>query len=218
MRLYVLGPMSGLPDFNAFEFRRVAKAVRGLGHEVLSPVEFDEAEGFDHAAGDIDEATYVGFLRRDLLRILDADVDGAVALHGWEDSRGAALEVRVLQGLGRPIFRLEGAELVTATPPRHPASERFHRILRDLGHLHDRKQADYGSDTDPFANVRASNEWGIDEWVGAMVRATDKVRRLQSFARKGSLANESAVDAFDDLAVYAVIARVLYEEATSPGV
>ena len=97
--------------------------------------------------------------------------------------------------------------------PRHPSSQRFHDILKKLGELHDKKQRDYGTDADPFNNIRASaKEWGIPAWVGAMLRATDKVRRLQKFADKGELANESVIDAFDDLAVYAVIARVMYEE------
>jgi hypothetical protein len=86
-------------------------------------------------------------------------------------------------------------------------------ILRDLGLLHDRKQQDYGREGDPFANVRGAAEWGVADWVGAMIRATDKVRRLQTFARTGTLANEGVIDAFDDLAVYAVIGRVLYEES-----
>jgi hypothetical protein len=81
-----------------------------------------------------------------------------------------------------------------------------------MGELHDRKQADYGRGDDPFANVRASTEWGMPAWVGAMVRLTDKVRRLQTFADKGELANEGAIDSFNDIAVYAVIARVLYEQ------
>ncbi len=96
---------------------------------------------------------------------------------------------------------------------RHPSSQRFHDILKELGVLHDKKQKDYGTDADPFNNIRSSaREWGIPAWVGAMLRATDKVRRLQKFADKGELANESVIDAFDDLAVYAVIARVMYEE------
>ncbi|MGH8522888.1 MAG: hypothetical protein ACREXY_01295, partial [Gammaproteobacteria bacterium] len=54
----------------------------------------------------------------------------------------------------------------------------------------------------------------VPEWVGAMIRATDKVRRLQTFARKGSLSNEGAEDAFLDLAVYAIIGLVLFREGT----
>ena len=94
----------------------------------------------------------------------------------------------------------------------HPKSERFHTVLRELGELHDRKQEDYGTDTDPFANVRGSTDWGISPWVGTMVRATDKLRRIQKFARHGKLSNESVEDSFRDLAVYAIIGLVLYEE------
>lgn len=91
-------------------------------------------------------------------------------------------------------------------------SQRFHEVLQELGELHDRKQQDYGKENDPFANVRASNEWGVAPWVGALVRLNDKVKRLQNFARKGTLANESAIDSMRDVAVYAVIALVLYEQ------
>lgn len=214
---YIAGGMTGYPNNNADAFRAAAAKLRDMGHTAVSPVEMDEAEGFDLSTVP-DEQEYVRFLSRDIEqiagRIARRELDGGVALDGWEDSRGAALEVRVIQSLGLPVYRFAAdGSLEPATPPRHPSSEKFHRILRDLGHLHDRKQADYGSDSDPFANVRSANEWGLPEWVGAMVRATDKVRRLQSFARKGQLENESAEDAFLDLAVYAVIALVLYQDA-----
>ena len=89
---------------------------------------------------------------------------------------------------------------------------RFHEILKELGELQDKKQADYGRDNDPFANVRASEEWGVPAWIGAMIRLTDKVRRLQRFAQRGSLMNEGAEDSLRDIAVYAIIALVLLEE------
>jgi hypothetical protein len=44
---------------------------------------------------------------------------------------------------------------------RHPSSERFHQLLTEIGELHDRKQADYGTEADPFNNVRQSaQDWG----------------------------------------------------------
>jgi hypothetical protein len=95
---------------------------------------------------------------------------------------------------------------------RHPSSEKFHRVLEELAKLHDDKQKDYGTATDPFYNVRASQEWGIQPWVGAMMRASDKLRRLQTAARGGTLKFEGVVDSLNDIAVYAGIARVLYEE------
>ncbi len=110
-----------------------------------------------------------------------------------------------------PILSIRYGPSRTATK-RHPSSQRFHDILKGLGALHDKKQKDYGTDADPFNNVRAGAKgWGISAWVAAMLRATDKIHRLQKFADKGELANESVIDAFDDLAVYAVIARVMYE-------
>jgi hypothetical protein len=102
-------------------------------------------------------------------------------------------------------------------PEQHPSSQRFHDILYKLGRLHNRKQRDYGTDEDPFNNIRASaKEWGVRPWVAALMRAGDKARRLQRFAETGTLANEGVLDAFDDDAVYIVIARVLYEEEESP--
>lgn len=96
--------------------------------------------------------------------------------------------------------------------PASRGSERFHAILNELGELHDRKQADYGSPSDPFANVRSSEEFGVPAWVGAVIRGNDKMSRIKSFVRRGELLNESLEDSLRDLAVYAVIALVLYEE------
>ena len=92
---------------------------------------------------------------------------------------------------------------------------RFHALLKEIGDLHDKKQNDYGRTTDPFANVRGSQDWGVQPWVGAMIRANDKVKRLQKVADGGELMNESARDSFMDLAVYSLIGLILYEEALS---
>lgn len=92
---------------------------------------------------------------------------------------------------------------------------RFHALLDEIGQLHDRKQEDYGTDHDPFANVRASQEFGVAPWIGALIRLNDKVTRLRQFANRGSLANESAEDSMMDIAVYALIALVLYREETA---
>ena len=91
-------------------------------------------------------------------------------------------------------------------------SERFHALLKEIGDLHDKKQEDYGRPGDPFANVRGSVEFGIKPWVGAMLRANDKMRRLQKAAQGGTMVNESIEDSMMDLAVYALISLVLFEE------
>lgn len=90
--------------------------------------------------------------------------------------------------------------------------QQFHAILSEMGETFDRKNKDYGQDNDPFANVRRSEQWGIAPWIGAMVRATDKVTRLQTYAQKGTLANEGVEDSLLDLAVYSIIALLLFRE------
>lgn len=213
MKVYLCFPISGVED--PFEPAHAAKAdLEARGFEVISPAELDEAEGIDSKTagrGVGGSREWARFLARDLPLICAEDVEAVVVLPGWESSQGCTLEVHVAGELGKQILRYPDLG-----PARHPGSQRFHKILRELGTLHDRKQADYGTDADPFANVRNSSEWGMPAWVGAMMRGTDKVNRLKTFARRGTLANEGVLDAFSDLAVYAVIARVLFEEEADP--
>jgi hypothetical protein len=88
----------------------------------------------------------------------------------------------------------------------------FAAVLAELQALHTVKGADYGREGDPYANCRASEEWGIPAWVGTLIRANDKMRRLQKAAAGGTLANEGIEDSLRDLAVYAVIALILWRE------
>jgi hypothetical protein len=105
--------------------------------------------------------------------------------------------------------------LLDAAEEAHPSSKDFYNELIACGLLHAQKQRDYGKPEDPFANVRSTEEWGIAGWVGAMVRLNDKVKRLQTLARTGGLANESAIDSFRDIAVYSLIALVLYQQESA---
>lgn len=91
-------------------------------------------------------------------------------------------------------------------------SERFHEILKELGEMHDKKQLDYGKPGDPFANVRASEHFGIPGWIGCMMRAHDKMVRIQNAATGSRMSNESIEDSLRDLAVYSVIGLCLLEE------
>lgn len=93
---------------------------------------------------------------------------------------------------------------------------RFLAALDEVRAMHMRKSEDYGSSLsgDPLANIRASEDYGIPAWIGAMIRAGDKVHRIKEFARKGSLANEGVKDSLLDLAAYALIAYVLYMEVS----
>jgi hypothetical protein len=101
---------------------------------------------------------------------------------------------------------------------RHPSSQRFHDTLIEMGKLHDKKQADYGRPAtstdagDPFANVRAAENFGLAPWVGAAIRIGDKQRRLEAAGRGQNLENESIEDTFMDMAVYCIIGLILFQQ------
>ena len=90
---------------------------------------------------------------------------------------------------------------------------RYLDLLSEMAELHNRKSDDYGSDQDPLANIRASEEIDIPAWKGAWLRAKDKVRRIDTFCRRGVLTNESVDDSLMDLAAYSLIALVLLRES-----
>ena len=103
----------------------------------------------------------------------------------------------------------------TATPHSEPLPKSaFDSVIEEIVALHYKKQSDYGRMDigDPFANVRASEDFGIPGYLGAIIRANDKVRRLQKFARGGTMVNESAEDSMLDAAVYFIIALCLFRE------
>lgn len=87
-------------------------------------------------------------------------------------------------------------------------------ILAEIESLHDQLAKDYGDGND-LANLRGSEAWSIPAWVGAMIRAEDKIRKLRQYHRKGSLANESAEDSLKDLILYSILALELFRESNA---
>ena len=90
---------------------------------------------------------------------------------------------------------------------------RYKDILDKLWHMHCKKGNDYGSDDDFLANLRASEAFGIQAWKGALIRANDKMIRLQNAAKGVEPANESVEDSLMDLAAYAILSLILFEES-----
>lgn len=84
-------------------------------------------------------------------------------------------------------------------------TDRFGELLDEMRALHDAKASDYGE------NLKAAEAFGVPSWVGCLIRANDKMARLQTFAKKGSLKNENALDSLIDLANYALLAYIELE-------
>jgi len=86
-------------------------------------------------------------------------------------------------------------------------------LLDQMKTTHDKKNKDYGTQNEPFANVLASQELGVDPILAVCIRMNDKVTRLKSFLDKGNLENESVEDSLLDIAVYSIINVVIIDES-----
>lgn len=92
----------------------------------------------------------------------------------------------------------------------HP---RFIELLDEMKRIHLAKDHDYAGAV-PFRNLKKSAEFGVEPWLGAMVRMSDKWSRLEQLATKDpAVVEESFEDTLIDLANYALICYILREEA-----
>lgn len=94
-RLYIAGPMSGLPEFNYPAFNGMARFFRNEGYHVENPAENTLPPDFD---GD----KWQAYMRLSLRQLLTCDV--VAALPGWEQSKRATIEVHLARSLGIPCF------------------------------------------------------------------------------------------------------------------
>lgn len=111
MKVYISGPMTGIPQSNFPAFDEAAETLRGLGYEVVSPAELDDAVDRELALLDKQAVkTWGDFLARDVKIIADTEVHGVVLLPGWLTSKGARLEAMVglLCGLSFYVYHTPG--------------------------------------------------------------------------------------------------------------
>jgi len=92
-RVYIAGPMTGLPNSNYDAFHKATAEWREAGWEVLNP-----AESFRGRQ----DLPYERYMRNALKLVMQA---GAIALlPGWEKSKGALMEVLVASRQGYEFF------------------------------------------------------------------------------------------------------------------
>ena len=116
MRIYLAGPMRGIPYFNFPMFDRAAAALRGEGHTVFSPADHDREmngqeiedanpEGDEDLAGKRNGFSIHKALKADLAWICQ-HADAVALLPGWEKSTGARAEHATAVALGITIIIL----------------------------------------------------------------------------------------------------------------
>lgn len=103
-KVYLAGPMSGLPDYNFPAFFAAEAQLKEQGHTVFNPAQNDL-----DTWGDMEtikaKANYRDCLKMDLNWILD-HAEALALLPGWENSKGALAETALAQALGLEVFEL----------------------------------------------------------------------------------------------------------------
>ena len=91
LKIYVAGPMTGLPAFNFPAFHACAALLRAEGWHVVNPAEINPDSAMPWAE----------CMRRDIAELVTCD-----AIHlltGWRQSKGATLEHHIAERLGLVI-------------------------------------------------------------------------------------------------------------------
>lgn len=93
-RIYISGPMTGMPELNFPAFHAEAARLRAIGYDVVNPAELNPDPAM----------SWHECMRRDLAALLNCDT--LALLEGWQKSAGAHLEMHVAHR--------GGIEIVTA--------------------------------------------------------------------------------------------------------
>lgn len=92
LRIYIAGPMTGLPNLNFDAFHAQAARLRLQGHTVINPAEINP----DHTM------PWHECMRRDIAALVTCDA--IQLLPGWQASKGATLEEHIAERLGLQIY------------------------------------------------------------------------------------------------------------------
>lgn len=92
-KVYLSGPMTGLPQLNKPAFDAAAEFLRGEGHVVFNPAEVS-----------LPGSSWADYMRVDIIAMLSCEA--VYLLPGWEKSRGARLEHHIANELGMRVLLL----------------------------------------------------------------------------------------------------------------
>lgn len=98
-RIYIAGPMTGLPDFNYPAFHAEAARLRALGWHVENP-----AENVAPPCG-----SWAGYMRLAIAQLVTCDA--ICLLPGWSASRGASIEHGLAVHLGLAVVYQEAPQV-----------------------------------------------------------------------------------------------------------
>lgn len=88
-KIYIAGPMTGIPDYNRPAFNEYAAKLVAQGHTVLNPATLPDG---------LEQSEYM-----DICLAMVRACDELYALPGWEDSLGASVEYDYACKIGKVV-------------------------------------------------------------------------------------------------------------------
>ncbi len=189
MKVYLAGPMRGIPQYNFPAFFAAEARWKAAGWEVVNPARLDHEIDGSRLDWPVEH-----YMARDLPELIGSD---AIAmLPGWESSEGANKELAVARWTGKQVLDAETMAPLKEEP-----------ILREADRLiHGDRQAQYGHPSTDFRRTgrmwgaildrwRRSPEQDVPDYLVALCMASLKISRIVQTPEKR--------DSWVDLAGYA---------------
>jgi Asp-tRNA(Asn)/Glu-tRNA(Gln) amidotransferase A subunit family amidase len=202
-KIYISGPMTGLPNHNEEAFTDAAAALRKKGHIVFNPAENDDGSR---------DKSWAFYMRLDVRSVSLADY--MVILPGWENSKGAQLEIAIAERLEIPIYHLSDflaqkkpqaikpRVIVRTTLDNESPSEMAYRIVRG------ERRSNYGHPLDDYTRTSGMMSALIDREITPVQSILNmiivKISRLMH--------TPGHFDSWVDICGYAECGWMAYEE------
>jgi Domain of unknown function (DUF4406) len=100
-RIYIAGPIRGIPELNFPEFYRIEALWHARGWDVVNPAQMDKEHGFVPTKKQLrfEDLSIEQAMQRDLPAV--ASCDAIALMNGWERSQGANIELKHAIELGK---------------------------------------------------------------------------------------------------------------------
>tara|TARA_R100000458_G_C8190881_1_gene184624 strand:- start:325 stop:687 length:363 start_codon:yes stop_codon:yes gene_type:complete len=117
MKIYLAGPMTGLPYHNFPAFDNGKAILEMQGHEVVSPADLDREGGYDPFSGSGTVPDRITCMKRDLPALLGCDI--VVILPNSGSSEGVRLEKMVAKYCDIPCHNFSDFAGLTPLEKEH---------------------------------------------------------------------------------------------------
>ena len=126
MRVYAAGPMTGKALYNWPAFKEAAAKLMNFGYSVVTPFELNSIVWERHFGREfnpgVDKCEYGDQLLCEMAALdlqTVCEVDAVAVLEGWQQSKGARLEVLLAEQLGKIILDATTGERISTTIMQH---------------------------------------------------------------------------------------------------